>query len=128
MMRPAEDAFDEEELQELQKPPPPAAPAQQPAQQLAAAESSPLVPFVLTELRRLALESPQNCAAVVVLLLASLAVICVMIVRDLKHDWKDCDENTLMAKHFYCFNISNAPGVHGDNAPRRLSQLDPFDR
>lgn len=66
-------------------------------------------------IRNFAKESPHHCGAILLLLLMSIVVMGIMIKRDMKHEWQECDENTQMAKHFYCFNFS-APAVH-----RRLS-------
>ncbi|KAL1530539.1 hypothetical protein AB1Y20_001440 [Prymnesium parvum] len=111
MLRPA-DELDEEELQELQP---------QRATRAEAADAS-LAAAAVAEARRLAEEAPFNCAAVTLLLVMSVAVICIMAVRDARHEWEECDENTKMAKHFYCFNLSAAPGVH-----RRLAlHFDPI--
>lgn len=57
---------------------------------------------------------PQNAAAVLVLVLFAVVVISIMVVRDITPGtWRQCDSSTVMAKHFYCFNVSAAPGVHG---------------
>ena len=91
----ADDDLDEEELQELQTPVSPV--RQQPKHVV---DENSLTRWMCSELWRLAQESPQHCAAVLTLLLLSVAVICFAVVRDMRHDWKSCDENTKMAKHF----------------------------
>ena len=90
---------DEEELQELRV---------QPHQEVV--KQAELQ--VCSEIRRLAHDSPSNFAAVLILLVLSITVLVIMVVRDLRRDWQECDSNTVMAKHFYCFNISAQPGVH----------------
>ena len=95
-MLPADDDLDEEELQELQQS---ASPVKQ-RTKAAIADDESLIQWMCSELWRLARESPQNCAAVLTLLVCSIAVICFAIVRDMRHEWKNCDENTQMAKHF----------------------------
>jgi|Transcript_69922 hypothetical protein len=95
---------DEEELQELR-----GGNEGRPVRQ----EQAPTaIGFVIAEAWRLARESPQNCAAVCILLMLSIGVIAWSCARDLRRDWQACDDNTVMAKHFYCFNISAPPGVH----------------
>ena len=117
-----EDDLDEEELQELQKKSPSVSRRQQPTP---APAEEPVMGYVLAEVRRAAVESPMNCVAVCLLFAMSVAVICIAIRRDMRHDWDaNCDGQTKMAKHFYCYNATSQPGVH-----RRLSQVDdPFDR